>query len=237
MKIVVFALPRTGSTAYCSLNENDFGEYLHILETILPQNKKNMLQTSDAFFNAFENRDYVTAFENLPKYKVGENYFIDRDENANPIEMPHPLTLSEYLTLQPKRWDNVKKKEAWCLKIMRGHAIDSNLLDEIVLRADKKVAILRRDKFLQAMSLTICHMLGQWTNLKANIESIDYKVFDICCRDIMVSEQWVLKKIDQYNLEILHYEELDLSQSNFQKSDVSIKYDENKCKEIFNKYF
>jgi len=70
--------------------------------------------------------------------------------------------------------------------------------------------------------------LWHGNNLTGDAGDIDYEVFKNSAHDIINNERWV----DQYDGTELYYEDLDLTNSSFNKNSVSLNYDPVRCQEI-----
>lgn len=240
MKILILALPRTGSGAYCSLYENDLGEYMNIEQSIIPRyhsdiNKVQYVSCSQKFLEAYSCGNFQLAYQERPKYEKG-CHFITYN-GIERVQTEKMLSQCEFMNLHETRWNNLRNFSIWCVKIMPYNRVKQEIISDMILNSDRCVKLERKNKFDQVMSLTKCKMTGQWKNATGDAGIIDYDIFEKSAIAIRDDIEYWKQNITNYNINTLYYEELDLSKSNHKKSQISILYDESRCIDIFNKYF
>jgi|14_taG_2_1085336.scaffolds.fasta_scaffold00093_19 hypothetical protein len=232
MKKIVLATPRSGSHAYCDLQENNLSECMNIEDMMLPRLADENIDFSicdQSFLDALNNLNFSTAWCHRPKI-THQHCMYTFDDSMNKISINEHPTLDVVLNEHYKRWRAIKNMDSWCVKLIKYQGTPQNVVDQMLHQADEVVILKRRDRLAQALSMTKATQSQLWhgNNLTGDAGDIDYEVFKNAVVDIVDNEQWV----DQYDGTELYYEDLDLTGSSFNKNNVNLNYDPVRCQEI-----
>ena len=239
MKILVAAGPRTGGHAFCQIQpvDHDLSEIMNIEDLLLPRLPDGSIDftiCSKEFLTALESHDWEAAWNCKPA--LDESHcLLFIDDQLNKIYTIEYLSLDDFLNAYQRRWENIKKLDNWCIKVLQYHAIPDFILNDMISTADKVYVLNRRDKIAQALSMTKATQTQRWHGtiddpIIEDAGSIDYNIFSICCRTIRSEDKWLDSKFFQTNVEHIYYEDLDLSKSNYTKNHVMMIHDVNVCK-------
>lgn len=238
MKILIASGSRTGSHAFCQIQpvEHNFFEIMNIEDLLLPRLEDSSIDfsvCSKEFISAIEDHDWEQAWLLKPDL-LTTHHLLAYDNNLNKIAITEYPTLSEIINAQRNRWEIIKKLDSWCIKLIMYQTVTDDIFDEMVAHADKCYILKRRDKIAQALSMTKATQTQQWHGtidnpIIADAGDIDYRIFSVRCRNIRDEDKWLDFKFKDYNPEYIYYEDLDLSDSNFVKNHVSLKYDKTLC--------
>ena len=100
----------------------------------------------------------------------------------------------------------------------------------MLYQSDEVIILKRRDRLAQALSMTKSTQSQLWhgNNLIGDAGDIDYDHFKRSLSDIVNNENWV----NQYSGTNIYYEDLDLSNSKYNKNNISLSYDIARCQHI-----
>jgi hypothetical protein len=232
MKKIVLATPRSGSHAYCDLQENNLSECMNIEDMLLPRLDNEQIDfsiCSDVFLDALNDLNFITAWCNRPKI-TQQHRMYTFDDNMNKISFTQQPTLDVVINEHYSRWRRIRNMDSWCVKLIKYQGTPQNVVDQMLHQADEVVILKRRDRLAQALSMTKATQSQLWhgNNLTGDAGDIDYEVFKNSAYDTINNERWV----DQYQGTVLYYEDLDLSGSSFNKNSVNLNYDPVRCQEI-----
>lgn len=234
MKKIVLATPRSGSHAYCDLQENNLSECMNIEDMLLPRLDNEQIDfsvCSDVFLDALNDLNFITAWCNRPKI-TQQHRMYTFDDNMNKISITEQPTLDAVVNEHYRRWRIIKNMDSWCVKLIKYQGTPQNVIDQMLDQADEVVILKRRDRLAQALSMTKATQSQLWhgNNLTGDAGDIDYDVFKRSVTDVFNNENW----IDQYDGTTVYYEDLDLTSSSFNKNNILLNYDLERCNDIMN---
>lgn len=238
MKILVASGSRTGSHAFCQIQpvEHNLSEIMNIEDLLLPRLAESEIDfsiCSKEFMSAIEDHNWERAWHLKPEL-TDNHHLLSIDDNLNKIAIKEYPALEEVINAQRNRWENIKKLDSWCIKYIQYQTVTDDILNEMIDCVDKFYILKRKDKIAQALSITKATQTQLWHGtidkpIIASAGDIDYRIFSICCRTIRGEDEWLDFKFKDYNPEYIYYEDLDLSDSNFVKNHISLKYDKTLC--------
>lgn len=232
MKKIVLATPRSGSHAYCDLQENNLSECMNIEDMLLPRLADENIDfsiCSDAFLDSLNDQNFIQAWQNKPNI-TDQHQMYGFDEDMNKISIPEHPTLDVFINEHYSRWRRIRRMDNWCVKLIMYQGTPQNVIDQMIHQADEVVILKRRDRLAQALSMTKATQSQLWhgNNLTGDAGDIDYDVFTDAVIDIVDNEFWV----DQFSGTVLYYEDLDLTGSSFNKNQINLNYDTVRCQDI-----
>jgi|TARA_R110000744_G_scaffold7122_1_gene24410 hypothetical protein len=232
MKKIVLATPRSGSHAYCDLQLNNLSEVMNIEDMLLPRLSDNTIDfgiCSKVFLDALNDTNFITSWYNRPSI-TNQHHMIGYDTNLSKIEITNQPSLNDIINEHYKRWCSISLLDNWCLKLMKYHGTPQYIVDQMLNQSDEVIILKRRDQLAQALSMTKATQSQLWHgyNLTGEVGDIDYDIFKKSLNDIVNNENWV----NQYSGTNTYYEDLDLSNSKFNKNNVSLRYDITRCHQI-----
>jgi hypothetical protein len=231
MKTLILATPRSGSHAYASLWPNNYSEVMNIEDLLLPRLKMNdaidYKICSQHFLSSLENHDWDTAYNHKPKLQ-NKHYVIEFTEELEKQRTCIQPSKETFLKEHIRRWKAIKNKNHWTIKLIEYQGVPNTIIWDMILKADKVVALKRKDLKAQALSLCVTNMTQNWHNSAESI-TLDYDLFVRSLESIMQNNKWV----DKFNVETIYYEDLNLSNSKIHKNNNKIDYD----KQILNKIY
>tara|TARA_R110000868_G_scaffold405703_1_gene685409 strand:+ start:144 stop:1610 length:1467 start_codon:yes stop_codon:yes gene_type:complete len=238
MKIIVAAGPRTGSHAFCDLQENNLSECMNIEDMLLPRLADDTIDfsiCSEVFLTALNDLNFITAWFNRPKI-TQQHCMYTFDDNMNKIVVTEQPTLDAVINEYHRRWRIIKNMDSWCIKIIQYQGISTDILNEMLEVADRVVVLRRRDKLAQSLSMTKSTMTQIWhgTDINTDAGKIDYTIFAKSCKSVTENEEWLDTQFNTEKIEWMYYEDLDLSNSKYNKNDISLDYDLERCQNIMN---
>jgi len=242
MKIIVAAGSRTGSHAFCQTQavDHDLSEIMNVEDLILPRLSDVSIDfsiCSKEFLAALESHDWETAW-NLKPALTDKHHLLLIDDNLNKVKTREYLGLCDFLNAYQTRWENIKKLDSWCIKVIQYQAIPDVILNDMIGTANKVYLLNRRDKIAQALSATKATQTQRWHGtidapIIEDAGNIDYTIFRMCCNGIRNEDSWLDSKFSQTNVEHIYYEDLNLSKSNYTKNRVTMLYDIDLCKKYW----
>jgi hypothetical protein len=232
MKKIVLATPRSGSHAYCDLQENNLSECMNIEDMLLPRLDNEQIDfsiCSDVFLDALNDLNFITAWFNRPKI-TQQHRMYTFDDNMNKISFKQQPTLDIFINEHYSRWRRIRNMDSWCIKLIKYQGTPQNIVDQMLNQADEVVILKRKDRLAQALSMTKATQTQLWhgRDLTGDAGDIDYKLFRQCVSDIANNEKWV----NQFQGTHIYYEDLDLSRSVINKNQININYDTSICQNI-----
>lgn len=238
MKILIAAGPRTGSHAFCQIQpvKNNLFEIMNIEDCILPRLENNTIDfsiCSKEFLCAIDDREWEKAW-NLKPALSDLHHVLIIDNNLNKVYSSVYPTLDELLNEYQTRWEIIKKLDDWCIKVIQYQGIPEPILNEMIELSDKFYILNRRNKIEQALSITKSTQTQQWHGTVDNpiisdAGDIDYNIFLKSCGSVRSDDAWLHNRFIEHNPEYVYYEDLNLSDSNFIKNHISLKYDITLC--------
>jgi hypothetical protein len=241
MKILVAAVPRSGSHAYCSTLpvKHKLYECMNIEDMLLPRLDDEMIDFSicnQLFLDSLDNHNWNLAWHNKPTINSSHT-MLDFDSNMKKIKIQHMPSLQEFLTSHETRWKNIQKLDNWCIKLIKYQGVPLYILQKIISKADQIIILRRRNKLNQALSIIKSKMTQLWHNregeeIVAAAGHIDYKLFKNICVDIKSNDLWVENMFKSDKSEFIYYEDLDLSNSHYTKNKIELIYNLDICKKI-----
>ncbi len=240
MKIIVAASPRSGSHAFCSTLDiqNNLYECMNIEDMLLPRLADNTIDfsiCSEVFLTALENINWVTAWCNRPTIDAQHSMF-SFDDQMNKIAITEPPTLDQFINEHRRRWNNIQKLSDWCIKPIKYQGIPTDIIAEMTTIADRIFVLDRRDKLAQVISMTKSTMTQMWhgKNLSGDAGDIDYTIFANTYKILLEQSPWLDNNFTTPKTEYIYYEDLDLSRSKYNKNNILINYDLERCQNIMN---
>jgi len=244
MKIVIAAAPRTGSHAFSNIQpvDIDLSEIMNIEDMLLPRLEDDSIDfsiCSTIFLDAIEKHNWELAWNNKPEINKEKHHFLGFSEDLEKIRLYSYPSFEQLLAEQQLRWTNIQNlHDSWCIKIIMYQSIPENILHEMITMSDKTYVLKRKDKVQQAISMTKATQSQLWHNeknnqLDNNIGDIDYKIFSKCCYDVRKNDKWLDEEFSFFNPETVYYEDLDLSNSDYVKNNISMNFDLKKCQELW----
>jgi hypothetical protein len=242
VKIVVAATPRSGSHAFCSNLEvkNNLYECMNIEDMLLPRLYKNEKIDFDIcsqeFLIALDQQDWTTAWNQRPA--LTKHHFVLRFNDAmNKYFSNTQPTLEEFLYEHERRWKCIQQLDDWAIKIIMYQGVSISILSQMVSMADRVVVLQRKNSVDQAISLTKSTMLQLWHNepgqvVKADAGEIDYNIFRDSLKDILVNNNWVSNNFNTPKTEYYYYEDVDFTGSVYNKNQINVEYNRERCEEI-----
>lgn len=236
MKIIVAAGQRTGSHAFCDLQENNLSECMNIEDMLLPRLTDGTIDfsiCSEVFLTALEDLNWATAWCNRPKFDT-RHIMYSFDKHMNKIVVTEQPTLEQFINEHHRRWYDIQQLPSWCIKIIKYQGIPTDILNEMLEVADRVVVLRRRDKLAQSLSLTKSTMTQIWhgTDINADAGEIDYNIFAKSCKLVTANDEWLDTQFNTEKIECMYYEDLDLSNSKYNKNDISLDYNLERCQNI-----
>lgn len=241
MKILVAAVPRSGSHAYCSTLpvQNNLFECMNIEDMLLPRLDNEMIDFSvcnQIFLDSLDKHNWKLAWHNKPIIN-SKHTMLDFDTNMQKIQTKQMPSLKEFLISHEKRWKNIQQLDSWCIKLIKYQGVPLHILQEIISKADQIIILRRRNKLDQALSIIKSKMTQLWHNkegekIVANAGNIDYNLFKNVCVDIKSNDTWVENVFKSVKSKFIYYEDLDLSNSHYIKNKINLTYNLEICKKI-----
>lgn len=244
MKILIAAAPRTGSHAFSNIQpvDVDLSEIMNIEDMLLPRLEDDSIDfsiCSTIFLNAIEKNDWELAWHNRPLFDKEKHHFLGFSENLEKIRLYDYPLLKQLLSEQHLRWVRIQDLyDSWSIKLIKYQFIPEYILHEMISMADKIYVLKRRDKVQQAISMTKSTQSQLWHNeknnqLENNIGIMDYKIFSKCCYDVRENDNWLDETFSFADPEVLYYEDIDLSSSDYVKNKISMNFDLKKCQKLW----
>ena len=147
--------------------------------------------------------------------------------SAQSVDINFNESLMDAQDAQYTRWNNIKSLDSWCFKIMKYHAVPNDLLVDVINNVDLIKVLMRKDKVAQAISYTLANTVDVWHNATFNDDNVkfDYNQFKHHCHHILKIDDWITTMItiittnsQSSKMEIMYYEDLDLSNSKVVKN-------------------
>lgn len=248
MKTLILSSPRAGSHAFTSIQPCDdkykFYECMNIEDLVLPRSAATDEILYDIIpqecIDALDDQNFSLAYDlkgELPE----DAYLVDYDNNMNWKRSTSYPTKEQFLLEHRRRWDIIKDYNQWCIKIIHYQGVPQDILEEIKAAADKIYILQRRDKIKQAISLVKTNIVQIYhTSAKSNVQEydagkLDYVMFEDACKTILHNDTWNQQQFP--DTETVYYEDIDFGTSQWQKNNVLLEYDTNKCQEIVDEIF
>jgi len=232
MRVILISTTRSGSHVKCSEFENPLYECLNIEDLILPRNENGIINKdilNEDILYAIKHNDWRTAWHNRPEFP--ENHFIkDYDDNLQPININQYPSLEDFLKKTEHRINCLRKIKSWCVKLMMYHGLDDDSVGELINISDTVIRLQRKNILQQCISQYLARYNDMWHSVSGDAGKIDYDKFELIVHGINEETKWINEKFSDIKCE--YYEDQNFSTNTWVKNNVTLQYDENKCKEI-----
>lgn len=245
MKTIFLATPRSGSHAVASAVDCEINllEYFNIENLILPRSVDGTTILFDRIskdcLNYLSIGDFKSAWQSQSHCDKLDSVYETNIDFKYTLTANFPL-LNEFLNEHRRRWTALKhSNKSWCVKIMKYHYINSELLNDILDEADTIIIIKRKDLVAQAISMikadhlpsNIWHTTDDNVYTKITVKHFPYDTV-VPIIESIINENLIYKSMTHHyadKTKILYYEDVDMHNSKYKKMTVDLQFDIDKC--------